>query len=326
MNDASQVAELRRLVAEVGARLGLSVTELGRAALVATEAATNLVKYGKRGTVSVSIFTEGSTACIDLVAADRGPGFADFQASSRDGHSTGGSLGIGLGAILRASDAFDVYTMQGLGSVLFSRIAKGALLPIADGLLVAAHSTPKLGQVECGDAWAFARAGRWQRVCVADGLGHGPLAASASAQAMEIFRAAPEGDSPADILKRAHVGLKGTRGVVMGIAAIDAKAGKSCFAGVGNIAGVLHAGGKFQHLLSIDGVVGYNMRTPRDHALPWADDGVVVLASDGLSTRWNLANYPGLLSRHPVLVASVLHRDFARDNDDATVLVAMERP
>lgn len=326
VHEASQVAEVRRLVADIGGRIGMSPNDLGRATLVATEAGTNLVKYARHGTMSVSAFADGAASGIELVIADRGPGLPDFQASARDGHSTGGSLGIGLGAILRASDAFDVYTVEAQGSVFFSRIAKGGLLPRADGLAVAARSTPKHGQVECGDGWLFHRAGRWQRLCVTDGLGHGPLAASASAQAMEVFRAAPESDSPADIIKRAHTGLKYTRGVVMGVIAIDAKARQAVFSGVGNISGMLYAGGQQHHLLSIDGVVGYNMRTARDHVLPWAGDGAVVLASDGISTRWNVTRYPGLLARHPALVAAVLYRDFARDNDDATVAVAMERP
>ena len=326
VNEPSQVAEVRRLVADIGAGQGMSAADLGRAALVATETGTNLVKYARHGTVTVSAFTEGSATGVELVATDRGPGFADFQASARDGHSTGGSLGIGLGAIMRASDAFDVYTVEAQGSVFFSRIAKGGVLPAPQGLGVAARSMPKRGQVECGDAWAFARAGRWQRLCVADGLGHGPLAASASAQAMEVFRAAGESDSPAAIIRRAHAALKATRGVVMGVVAIDSAARTACYAGVGNIVGVLNAGGQHHHLLSIDGVVGYNMRAARDQALPWAADGVAILASDGLSSRWNIARYPGLMQRHPALVAAVLFRDFARDNDDATVAVAMERP
>ncbi len=326
VNEPSQVAEVRRMVAEVGARFGLTAVDLARAALVATETATNLVKYGKHGTVTVSGFVEGDTSGIDMVAADRGPGFADFQVSARDGHSTGGSLGIGLGAIMRAADAFDVYTVQAQGSAFFARIARGAQLPSAGGLRVAARSAPKRGQIECGDAWAFCRAGRLQRLAVADGLGHGPLAASAAAQAMDIFRAAPERDSPAQIIKRAHAALKGTRGVVMGVAAIDAQARTALYSGVGNIAGILLAGGQSHHLLSIDGVVGYNMRDARDQVLPWARDGVVILASDGLTTRWNVARYPGLMERHPALVAAVLFRDFARDNDDATIAVAMERP
>jgi anti-sigma regulatory factor (Ser/Thr protein kinase) len=325
VQEQSQVAEVRRLVADAGSRSVFGAYDLGRAALVATEVATNLVKYGKQGTVTVSTFVEGDTAGVELVAADRGPGFADFASSARDGHSTGGSLGIGLGAILRASDVFDVYSVEGQGSAFFSRIARGRALAPPEGLAVAGRSMPKRGQVDCGDRWCFARAGRWQRLCVVDGLGHGPLAASASKQAIEIFCAADERDSPADIIRRAHLKLKYTRGVVMGVIAIDAKANTACFSGVGNIAGILHAGGQVNHLLSIDGVVGYNMRAARDQALPWAADGAVVMASDGLSTRWNLARYPGLLSRHPALVAAVLYRDFARDNDDATIAVAMER-
>lgn len=325
VQEQSQVAEVRRLVADAAARSGFGAPDLGRAALVATEVATNLVKYGKQGTVTVSTFVEGDTAGVDLVAADRGPGFADFQSSARDGHSTGGSLGIGLGAILRASDLFDVYSVEGQGSAFFCRIARGrALAPVTD-LVVAARSLPKHGQVECGDGWGFARAGRWQRLCVVDGLGHGPLAASASKQAVKIFCDADERDSPADIIRRAHQELKYTRGVVMGIIAIDRKEHKACFSGVGNIAGMLHAGGQAHHLLSIDGVVGYNMRAARDQALPWAADGAAIMASDGLSTRWSLTRYPGLLARHPALVAAVLYRDFARDNDDATIAVAMER-
>lgn len=326
VHEPSQVAEVRRLVADAGARSGLGEADLGRAALVATELATNLVKYGKQGTVTVGTWAEGDTAGVELVAADRGPGFADFHASARDGHSTGGSLGIGLGAILRASDVFDVYSVAGQGSAFFSRIARGRELAPAAGLAVAGRSLPKAGQVECGDSWGFARAGRWQRLCVVDGLGHGPLAASASKQAVQVFCEAEERDSPADIIRRAHKELKYTRGVVMGVIAIDAKDRRACFSGVGNISGILHAGGQVHHLVSIDGVVGYNMRAARDQALPWAADGAVIMASDGLSTRWSLARYPGLLARHPALVAAVLYRDFARDNDDATLAVAMERP
>jgi hypothetical protein len=40
-----------------------------------------------------------------------------------------------------------------------------------------------------------------------------------------------------------------------------------------------------------------------------------------LSTRWNLNRHPGLIQHHPSLIAAVLHRDFARDTDDATVVV-----
>jgi hypothetical protein len=73
--------------------------------------------------------------------------------------------------------------------------------------------------------------------------------------------------------------------------------------------------------LSTEGIVGYQMRTVRGIQRPWAPGDSLVLSSDGLSGRWNFSRYPGLLQRTPVLIASVLFRDFSRDNDDATIVI-----
>lgn len=324
VTEKSHTAEVRRVVSELGKAHGLDERDLARAELVATELSTNLVKYGKRGVVAISRFEEGGATGIQIVAADHGPGFTDFAASARDGHSTGGSLGIGLGALIRSADLFDVYSVEGAGSAFLIRVAAGAAKPrLAPGtLVVGGRAMPKPGQDVSGDAWAFQRAGHWQRVCLVDGLGHGPLAASASAEALRVFRSARESDSSTDILQQAHLALKSTRGAVMAVISIDTAAGVASFCGVGNLAGVIFGGTKNQHLASIEGTVGYNMRTLRVHEVPWGRDSTLVLNSDGLTSRWNLARSPGLLARHPALTAAVLHRDFARELDDSTVVVA----
>jgi anti-sigma regulatory factor (Ser/Thr protein kinase) len=328
VHEPSQVAEVRRVVAELALAQSMSAAEAGRCALVATEVSTNLVKYGKRGSVTVDAFSEWGTAGIQIVATDKGPGFSDFTASSRDGVSTGGSLGIGLGGIMRGSDLFEVFTAAGQGSALLSRIARGNSKPkVPDGALaVGSRRAAMRGQVECGDACSYTRAGGWQRLCVVDGLGHGPLAARAAAEAIAFVRAAAAAATPIEILARAHEALKPTRGAVMAIAAIDHAAGRLCFAGVGNVAATIYVGEESHHLLSVEGVVGYQSRTLRMEEHTWHDGCTLILASDGVSTRWNLARYPGLLNRHPTLIASVIHRDFARDTDDATLLVAKGKP
>lgn len=325
--EQSQVAEVRRLAMELGRAQDFGEADLGRAALVATEKCTNLVKYATGGTVTVSRFCDAGAQGIQFVAADRGPGFHDFAAASRDGHSTGGSLGLGLGIILRSSDLFDVYTAVGQGSVFLSRVARERHLPPASSgaLEIGARCAPMRGETECGDGWSNAASGRWQRVCVIDGLGHGPLAASAAAQALAVFNAARESDVPSQIITRCHAALKSTRGAVMAIAAIDIEAGVLLFAGVGNIAAAIHSGAGTNHLLSTEGIVGYQMRVVRDVHQPWRPGDALVLSSDGLSTRWNMARYPDLLQRSPGLVASVLFRDLVRGNDDATVVVAKDR-
>lgn len=324
VTEKSHTAEVRRVVSEMGKAHGLDERDLARAELAATELSTNLVKYGKRGAVAVSWFEDGGAAGLQIVAVDQGPGFSDFSASARDGHSTGGSLGIGLGALMRSADLFDVYSVPGAGSAFLIRIAAGAAKPqpVPGSLVVGGRAMPKPGQEVSGDAWAFHRTGRWQRVCLVDGLGHGPLAASAAAEALRVFRRAREGDSAADIVQQAHLALKNTRGAVMAVIAIDTDAGAASFCGVGNLAGVIFGGNKNQHLASIEGTVGYNVRSLRLHEVPWTRESTLVLNSDGLSSRWNLNRSPGLLARHPALAAAVLHRDFARELDDSTVVVA----
>lgn len=48
---------------------------------------------------------------------------------------------------------------------------------------------------------------------------------------------------------------------------------------------------------------------------------LLIMFSDGLQSRWNLQTYPGLVHRHPAVIAAILHRDFCRGRDDVTVLV-----
>jgi anti-sigma regulatory factor (Ser/Thr protein kinase) len=328
VSEQSQVAEVRRVVAELSAAQGMSSVEAGRCALVATEASTNLVKYGKHGSITASAFAEWGTSGVQIVAADRGPGFSNFLASARDGVSTGGSLGIGLGGIMRASDLFEVFTVPGQGSALLCRVAKGNAKPNvpAGALAVGSRRSPMRGQIECGDACSYTRSGGWQRLCLVDGLGHGPLAARAAAEAMAVVRAAPAAMSPMEIVARAHEALKATRGAVMAVAAIDTAAGRLCFSGVGNIAAAVYCAETTLHLLSVEGVVGYQARTLKMEEHPWHDGCTLILSSDGVSTRWNPSRYPGLLTRHATLIASVIHRDFARDTDDATLLVAKGKP
>ncbi|MDB5946123.1 MAG: putative anti-sigma regulatory factor, serine/threonine protein kinase [Ramlibacter sp.] len=325
VNEASQVAEVRRTAAEMARAEKLTVAETGRLALVATETSTNLVKYGKRGSVTLTRYDEHGQRGVQVVAVDSGPGFADFVAASRDGFSTAGSLGIGLGVIMRSSSFFDVYSVPAQGTAIVARVAHGVppkTVTAAPTFQIAARSTPKKGQLECGDAWSVRDFGKRQLICIVDGLGHGPLAALAAQRAVSVFTAARPDETPADIVMRAHEQLKDTRGAVMAVLALDRTAGTADYCGVGNIAAAIFQGNEARHLLSVDGTVGYRLRPVRSRQATWGPEAVAILYTDGLSGRWGLAKYPGLLPRHPSLIASVLFRDHARDTDDATIVVA----
>lgn len=325
VNEASQVAEVRRVAAEMARVEKMTVAETGRLALVASETSTNLVKYGKGGTVTLTRYAEHGQHGVQIIAIDSGPGIADFAAASRDGYSTAGSLGIGLGVIMRSSNFFDVYSVPAQGTVMVARVARGtprsAEATVPAPFESAGRSIPKKGQLECGDAWAVRDFGKRQLICVVDGLGHGPLAALAAQRAVSVFTAARPAEAPTAIVMRAHEQLKDTRGVVMAVLALDAGAGMADYCGVGNIAATIFQGDEARHLLSVEGTVGYRLRPVRNREAAWGANCVVVLYTDGVSGRWGMPKYPGLLTKHPSLIASMLFRDHARDSDDATIVV-----
>ena len=265
---------------------------------------------------------EADEAAVECIALDRGAGIPDLAMSLRDGHSTAGTSGTGLGAIRRGAHVFDIDTRRG-GTAVLARFRKGrpergARPEVARFGVV---TVPKAGEEACGDAWAtFAKSGL-QVVMVADGLGHGPLAAQASQAAAAVF-ARHAAEAPEALLARMHVALRPTRGAAIGIARIEPAARRITFAGVGNVAGVIAEPARTQRMVSYNGTVGHVARTirPFDYACEAAP--IVILASDGLGTAWSLDQYPGLSQRHPALIAAVLYRDFTRGRDDVTVLVA----
>jgi hypothetical protein len=60
----------------------------------------------------------------------------------------------------------------------------------------------------------------------------------------------------------------------------------------------------------------------QEFKVEWPHDGILVMHSDGLLTRWDLSQYPGLTNRNPSVIAGVLFRDFRRQRDDSSVVVA----
>lgn len=329
VHEPSDVGEARRAAQAVAGHMLATEEARGRAALVATELATNLVKYAGGGEIVARPYCEGAERGVEILALDSGPGITNLQASLADGHSTGGSLGFGLGTVLRGSTLFDIYTGAGLGTAVLARVGQtpaGEPAQPRRRLLDAGYATAKQQQPQSGDAWSARSSGRVEWYTVIDGLGYGPHAAAAAAKAVRVFQEATDSESPAALIERAHLALKLTRGAVMAVAAIDCSAGTLTYASVGNIMGtLLVAGGERQRrLAALDGTVGYNLRKARETVYPWGPGSTLVLNSDGVSTRWNLDRHSGLVTHHPALVAGVLHRDFRRPNDDATVLVVQE--
>jgi hypothetical protein len=94
------------------------------------------------------------------------------------------------------------------------------------------------------------------------------------------------------------------------------------FAGVGNISATVIGGKGRRGMTSHNGTLGHELHKIQEFTFPWDGDHVLIMHSDGLGTRWDLDDYPGLLRKHPSIIAAILFRDFERQRDDVTVLVA----
>ena len=320
IGELSEVAAARRAGNELARRLGFDEVRTGQVALVITEAATNIVKHAERGEILLRSLEAGGKAGIEIIALDRGPGMANIALRMEDGMSTVGTYGVGMGAIRRLAQEFDVYSAEGQGTVLMMIVWSDGMCTQLRDWQIGAVCLPVAGEDLCGDAWDVGVGEHGVTVCVADGLGHGPDAALASDPAVVLASEKPY-LSPTSLMALAHEALRGTRGAAMAIAVIDEQKGQLSFAGVGNIAGCIFTSGARRHLMSHNGIVGSNLRKVQEFVHEWEPGAMLLLHSDGIATRWDLDTYSGLQFRHPSLIAAVLYRDFARQRDDAMVVV-----
>ena len=320
IDDRTQVGEARRAAVEMAKALGLSETQGGKVALAVTEAATNIVKHAGSGRILLAPLVRGAAVGLEILALDRGPGIADVGASLRDGYSTAGSMGSGLGALSRLSPSFDLYSQPGRGTALRLEVWANSSTPPEDELQLGAVCLPKKGEEVSGDGWLLEASGDYRTVLVVDGLGHGPNAARAAHAATDAF-AAHTTATPAALMQICHDALAATRGAAGAAARVAPAKKHGSFAGVGNIACRVETTGERRQLVSHSGTLGHVMRRVQEFAFDFPTGALLILHSDGLGTHWSSEDYPGLLSKHAGLIAGVLYRDHERGRDDVTVVV-----
>lgn len=319
--DSSQAGEARRMASAWARRWGCGEELLGTVALVVTELATNLALHTRGGVLLLRDLSTGEKAGVEVLSLDSGPGMVNFSECLRDGHSTAGTAGNGLGAVRRASDTFEAHSQPGIGTALLSQFWAKPREPAPRAFCCGAVSVPLTGEELCGDTWAARPTGPdTARLLVADGLGHGEFAAQASRKAAEIFA---QGDQMPllELLETMHRAMKSTRGAAVAIAEIDSAAGCVSYAGVGNVAAEIFHHERSVSLVSLNGTIGAQFRKAQEFTYPWTPGASLMMHSDGIKSRWSLERYSGLSERHPALIAGVLYRDFSRVNDDATIVV-----
>ncbi|TAN40117.1 MAG: stage II sporulation protein E (SpoIIE) [Nitrospirae bacterium] len=156
-----------------------------------------------------------------------------------------------------------------------------------------------------------------------DGLGHGPDAAEASITAVPLLEARAS-DSLLNLVQRCHEALRKTRGAVMSLASFSFRDSSMVWIGVGNVAGVLlrrstSRAAADEALAVRAGVVGFRLPPLRANTLAVSPGDTLILATDGIRSGFAT----GLdRERGPQEIAECILARFARDSDDAHVVVA----
>ena len=110
------VVLVRQLVRSKSIEHGFGLVDQTKLVTAASELARNTLDYGGGGVMLLELLNDGARKGVRLTFADEGPGIADIERAMRDGFTTGGGLGLGLGGAKRLSNEFTIASEPGKGT------------------------------------------------------------------------------------------------------------------------------------------------------------------------------------------------------------------
>lgn len=116
IQSSEDVVLVRQAVRARAVQLGFSLVDQTKLVTAASELARNALEHGGGGMMRLELIEEGPRRGVRLVFQDQGPGIADIQQAMRDGYTSGGGLGLGLGGAKRLSNEFDIVSRPGEGT------------------------------------------------------------------------------------------------------------------------------------------------------------------------------------------------------------------
>ena len=116
LRTSEDIVRMRQLVREHSVAIGFGLVDQTKIVTAASELARNTMVHGGGGEVTVQPLADGARKGLRLVFSDRGPGIPDIPLALKDGFTTGGGLGLGLGGAKRLSSEFAIDSQPGAGT------------------------------------------------------------------------------------------------------------------------------------------------------------------------------------------------------------------
>ena len=325
-DDRSYFSLIKKDIRKLAATHHFDQKKLNDIDIIVSELTSNLQKHTVGGAeILFGYIDNGSSAYLEIICIDNGPGIADVKKVTADGFSSSGTLGHGFGSINRKADFLEIYSLLKWGTVILVRINQNTSKKQKE--LITGHQlvVAKPGEETSGDGCYMQTTETGFKYLVADGLGHGPFANEAVNAAVKAFSETKE-QTASEILRYMHREIKKTRGVVANVLIYNTLQKQWSICGVGNISTRLSGGQAVKNFIPYNGIVGHNIPTTlNDMVLPQAEYNHFISCSDGIKSRWDLQKFPMIYKNDPAILSAVLYKEYARRNDDMSVIVCKIR-
>jgi serine/threonine-protein kinase RsbT len=116
IRSSEDVVLVRQAVRAAAVDLRFRLVDQTKIVTAASELGRNTLDYGGGGTVRLQALQDGARRGIRLTFEDKGPGITDVERALKDGYTTGGGLGLGLGGARRLSSEFSIDSRPGEGT------------------------------------------------------------------------------------------------------------------------------------------------------------------------------------------------------------------
>lgn len=344
INTPKDVAIARQLAGIAAEQLFVSHARRQEAVLIASELAQNHLAHAtQNGLIRINGMFLNRIPVMTIASLDEGPGIPDVEEAMKDGFSTSGGLGVGLGTVQRLSSRFHICSMQfGLSPCPRPPIAKNYATivsatieeqpphlidkPKDSPLHVSTLVRPCPSQTQSGDAVCLKDDGTFCRIALIDATGHGETAATIARNAAHLLEDLPVSREPEQVIEVLNTALFGSNGASMQVLSINYKTKKILAAGVGNATCIVYSGNKGHIISPRPGLVG-NLPTKLSKDTVQvasvddiAEDLLIVMHSDGVLHLPDLKDY---LSNHAsaAIWAQILFQPQNTPLDDSSLVV-----
>ena len=113
---SSDVVLARQKVRQWAIEMKFTLVDQTKLVTAASELARNALEHGKGGQMVIEQVENSVKNGLKLVFEDSGPGIKDVESALRDGYTTGGGMGLGLGGSKRLVNDFHIESQPGKGT------------------------------------------------------------------------------------------------------------------------------------------------------------------------------------------------------------------